>query len=140
RRLLHERQLAERALRAHGGTLARAAHGRVRRLRRRPRPRRAPRRPCRDHAVAAHPADPGGTGLGLPRAARADRARRPVSFRLDDPPAVRVRAHVRGTVQGVGFRPYVYRLARAYGLGGYVLNDARGVTLEVEGPRAAVEL
>ncbi len=42
-------------------------------------------------------------------------------------------------MQGVGFRPYVYRLARALGLGGYVLNDARGVLLEVEGPVPSVE-
>ncbi|MBV8711086.1 MAG: carbamoyltransferase HypF, partial [Solirubrobacterales bacterium] len=40
---------------------------------------------------------------------------------------------VEGTVQGVGFRPYVYRLAGDLGLVGYVLNDERGVLLEVEG-------
>jgi hydrogenase maturation protein HypF len=45
----------------------------------------------------------------------------------------RVRARVEGTVQGVGFRPYVYRLASELGLGGWVLNDARGVVIEVEG-------
>ena len=50
----------------------------------------------------------------------------------------RVRARVEGTVQGVGFRPYVYRLAAELGLGGYVLNDERGVLLEVEGPAGAV--
>ena len=44
-----------------------------------------------------------------------------------------------GTVQGVGFRPYVYRLAGELGLGGFVLNDARGVLLEVEGSATAVE-
>ena len=43
------------------------------------------------------------------------------------------RARVDGTVQGVGFRPYVYRLAGELGLAGWVLNDARGVLLEVEG-------
>jgi hydrogenase maturation protein HypF len=53
--------------------------------------------------------------------------------------ARRVRARVHGTVQGVGFRPYVYRLARDERLGGWVRNDERGVVLEVEGPRAAVE-
>ena len=48
----------------------------------------------------------------------------------------RTRVRVEGTVQGVGFRPYVYRLARELGLGGWVLNDARGVLLEVEGAQA----
>jgi hydrogenase maturation protein HypF len=51
----------------------------------------------------------------------------------------RVRARVDGTVQGVGFRPYVFRLAEELGLGGFVANDERGVVLEVEGDRAAVE-
>jgi hydrogenase maturation protein HypF len=46
---------------------------------------------------------------------------------------------VEGVVQGVGFRPHVYRLACEIGLGGYVLNDERGVLLEVEGGQAAVE-
>jgi hydrogenase maturation protein HypF len=51
--------------------------------------------------------------------------------------ATRVRARV-GTVQGVGFRPYVHRLAVELALGGFVLNDERGVLLEVEGEEAAV--
>ena len=38
-----------------------------------------------------------------------------------------------GVVQGVGFRPFVYRLAGELGLAGFVRNDARGVELEVEG-------
>jgi hydrogenase maturation protein HypF len=50
----------------------------------------------------------------------------------------RVRARVEGTVQGVGFRPYVHRLAGELQLGGFVLNDERGVLLEVEGDAAAV--
>ncbi|MEA2334194.1 MAG: hydrogenase maturation protein HypF, partial [Solirubrobacteraceae bacterium] len=50
----------------------------------------------------------------------------------------RVRARVGGTVQGVGFRPFVYRLARDLALGGWVRNDERGVELEVEGARDAV--
>ena len=50
---------------------------------------------------------------------------------------LRVRARVTGVVQGVGFRPFVYGLATELGLAGFVLNDARGVTVEVEG--AAVD-
>jgi hydrogenase maturation protein HypF len=53
--------------------------------------------------------------------------------------ALRVRARVEGTVQGVGFRPFVHRLAAERGLAGHVGNDERGVFLEVEGPEAAVE-
>ncbi|MGI8512488.1 MAG: acylphosphatase, partial [Solirubrobacteraceae bacterium] len=51
----------------------------------------------------------------------------------------RVRARVEGTVQGVGFRPYVFRLAGELGLAGWVLNDSRGVLLEVEGAPEAVD-
>ncbi len=46
----------------------------------------------------------------------------------------RERLRVTGTVQGVGFRPFVYRHAVALGLAGYVLNDSAGVLIEVEGP------
>lgn len=49
------------------------------------------------------------------------------------PTTRRVRVHVRGSVQGVGFRPFVYRLARRYELAGFVANDAGGVVIEVEG-------
>jgi hydrogenase maturation protein HypF len=48
------------------------------------------------------------------------------------------RIRVRGTVQGVGFRPWVYRLACEEGLGGCVRNDARGVTIEAFGRPAAL--
>lgn len=52
---------------------------------------------------------------------------------------VRVAVDVRGAVQGVGFRPFVHRLAREGGLAGFVTNDLQGVHLEVEGPAAAVD-
>ncbi len=55
------------------------------------------------------------------------------------PDRVRVRLAVSGTVQGVGFRPFVYRLAQELGLAGYVLNDARGVLIEAEGRAADVD-
>ena len=51
---------------------------------------------------------------------------------------LRVRARVEGTVQGVGFRPYVFRLAGELDLDGFVSNDERGVVLEVEGTPEAV--
>jgi len=42
-------------------------------------------------------------------------------------------------VQGVGFRPHIYKLAAAHALGGWVKNDAAGVTIEAEGRPAGVE-
>jgi hydrogenase maturation protein HypF len=47
--------------------------------------------------------------------------------------ARRVRIRVRGAVQGVGFRPFVYSLATQHTLSGFVLNDAQGVLAEIEG-------
>ncbi len=64
--------------------------------------------------------------VGAPAAGRAALARR-------------TRVRVEGTVQGVGFRPYVYRLAGRQGLTGFVLNDPHGVLIEVEGSTSAVE-
>jgi len=49
------------------------------------------------------------------------------------------RIRVRGQVQGVGFRPFVYRLALELGLSGWVLNDADGVEIEAQGGEAALE-
>ena len=45
---------------------------------------------------------------------------------------------VKGIVQGVGFRPFVYGIARQHELGGFVLNDGEGVVIEVEGDEAAL--
>ena len=45
----------------------------------------------------------------------------------------RRRFEIRGVVQGVGFRPFVYGLAQRHGLAGFVLNDGRGVLVEAEG-------
>ncbi len=46
---------------------------------------------------------------------------------------------VRGLVQGVGFRPTVWRLARQHGLRGWVANDGQGVSIQVCGAAAAVD-
>jgi hydrogenase maturation protein HypF len=51
----------------------------------------------------------------------------------------RLRVAIRGAVQGVGFRPFVYRLARELGLDGWVVNTPQGVFVEVEGDPAALE-
>jgi hydrogenase maturation protein HypF len=47
---------------------------------------------------------------------------------------------VRGIVQGVGFRPFIYALAQRRGLTGLVRNDAEGVHIEAEGPPEELEL
>jgi hydrogenase maturation protein HypF len=49
------------------------------------------------------------------------------------------RIQIRGIVQGVGFRPWVYRMARQAGVSGRVHNDAAGVTIEAFGDFAALE-
>jgi hydrogenase maturation protein HypF len=46
---------------------------------------------------------------------------------------------VRGVVQGVGFRPFVYNTARSLGLSGWVLNEADVVRIEVQGAAAALD-
>lgn len=67
-----------------------------------------------------------------------DAAGGPLEIVVAQPTICRQRFRVRGIVQGVGFRPYVYGLATRLGLGGFVLNDSGGVLIEVEGTPAAV--
>ena len=52
---------------------------------------------------------------------------------------VRAQVRVRGVVQGVGFRPFVYRIANEGGLAGWVTNDTDGVLIEVVGAVSDVE-
>lgn len=51
----------------------------------------------------------------------------------DDNTIIRQRFTICGIVQGVGFRPFVYRLAREHGLCGWVCNTPSGVVIEVQG-------
>lgn len=50
-----------------------------------------------------------------------------------------VRLTIKGIVQGVGFRPFVYNLAQRLGLRGWVLNDEHGVKVEIEGEEGVIE-
>jgi hydrogenase maturation protein HypF len=52
---------------------------------------------------------------------------------------MRLRIVIRGAVQGVGFRPFVFRLATELGLRGWVNNSAQGVFIEAEGERDPLE-
>lgn len=51
----------------------------------------------------------------------------------------RLRLDVTGAVQGVGFRPFIHRLAVSEGLGGFVRNTGEGASMELEGPAQALE-
>ena len=51
----------------------------------------------------------------------------------------RAKGTIEGIVQGVGFRPFIYQLARRYRLTGYVGNTSSGVDVEVEGPRERIQ-
>ncbi len=54
-------------------------------------------------------------------------------------PRFRRRLLVDGVVQGVGFRPFVYNLARAEDLAGFVTNTSDGVVIEIQGPAVALD-
>jgi hydrogenase maturation protein HypF len=51
----------------------------------------------------------------------------------------RLRVFVRGAVQGVGFRPFIYRLALELRLMGWVSNSPQGVSIEVEGHKTQLQ-
>lgn len=48
----------------------------------------------------------------------------------------RLRLQIKGAVQGVGFRPFIFRLATSLNLNGWINNSVQGVTIEVEGPHS----
>jgi hydrogenase maturation protein HypF len=52
---------------------------------------------------------------------------------------MRLKITITGTVQGVGFRPFIFRLAKDIGLTGYVLNNTSGVLIEVEGVKEKLD-
>lgn len=56
------------------------------------------------------------------------------------PESKRIQLRIRGVVQGVGFRPFIYNLAQRYELSGWVLNDGNGVSVEIEGQETAAFL
>src|ERR1700691_255846 len=70
--------------------------------------------------------------------------RRMSSFQtsITDPPKEPVRRRhilVQGVVQGVGFRPFVYKVATSLGLTGFVFNSSSGVIIEIEGRGSALD-
>lgn len=58
---------------------------------------------------------------------------------MSSSPISRQRLYIRGIVQGVGFRPFVYGLALRYALKGWVRNDSDGVTIEIEGQQTMLQ-
>lgn len=51
---------------------------------------------------------------------------------------LRLRIAVEGIVQGVGFRPFIFRLAAHHGIVGWVMNSGAGVVMEAEGDAGAL--
>jgi hydrogenase maturation protein HypF len=65
---------------------------------------------------------------------------KPKTYASDRQQIMRLRISIRGAVQGVGFRPFIYRLASEARLAGWVNNSSQGVFVEVEGTRQQLEL
>jgi hydrogenase maturation factor HypF (carbamoyltransferase family) len=60
-------------------------------------------------------------------------SRAPSQAKITNVESLRLRVAIRGAVQGVGFRPFIYRLATELGLAGWIKNSPQGVFIEVEG-------
>ena len=101
--------------------------------------RRVPGR--RGRRRARRPGPVAGGGGGAARARRGDRprGRRRNGDRMMRPEAEARRISVRGVVQGVGFRPFVWRLAERHGLTGWVRNADGVVEIHLEGPPASLD-
>lgn len=78
------------------------------------------------------------TGLAVPRPARSRPEPTLAAASLEGCVLAEM-IRVRGTVQGVGFRPTAYRLARACGLKGQIWNDGRGVSIRAAGSAIALQ-
>jgi hydrogenase maturation protein HypF len=57
----------------------------------------------------------------------------------EDPEVNRLRLKINGIVQGVGFRPFIYRMAKSLQITGFVRNQSDGVLIEIEGHRKSIE-
>lgn len=64
----------------------------------------------------------------------------PGAFGKDSAARIRIRLHLRGLVQGVGFRPFLHRLAHQTGINGWARNTSGGLEAELEGPAGQLEL
>lgn len=62
-----------------------------------------------------------------------------MGIRISTDKIKRFRIRVEGIVQGVGFRPFIYRLAQFYGHCGFVLNDVNGVLIEIQNENLQIE-
>ena len=59
--------------------------------------------------------------------------------KITDLESLRLRVAIRGAVQGVGFRPFIYRLATELGVSGWVNNSPQGVFIEIEGDKQRLD-
>lgn len=78
--------------------------------------------------------------LGAPMSSDLRAAVKPAAEAVRKSLPSRARIQARGAVQGVGFRPFVYRLATDLGLCGFVENSPQGATIEIQGARRQLEV